>query len=98
MSKSIKDRLMQEAIDNIKDFLEKDDDRPEDEEGVRYGYMCSTDFDHELGYAMPDTPVYPSIKSLVKQRKCCTDEGACGIYRVRVVIDKVIRPFDWSRE
>lgn len=94
----LRERLKRESIDQIKEYLAEDDDRPEDDEGVRYGYMCSVDFDHELGHAFPDTRIYPSVVTLQKQRKCCSEDGACGIYRVKVVKDKIIRGYDFKRE
>jgi len=55
-------------------------------EGV-VGYMCRTDFDHELGYAEDGTTIYPSIESLHENRECAKH---CGIVEVEVRLRKVV--------
>lgn len=57
-----------------------------DDDGI-YMYMCSTDFDYEMGYAT-DTSfgLYSTVESL-KRFKPCVE--TCGITRVKVVFDRV---------
>lgn len=58
------------------------------------GFMCRTDFDHELGEAADGVRVYPSAATLREHRPCVTE---CGMVRVRVVLDAVIdEGKDWS--
>lgn len=59
----------------------------------RIGYMCATDYDHELGVAPWGNGVYPSIEDL---RRCrhCVDE--CGIVKVEVVCVEIIQPSNFS--
>lgn len=52
------------------------------------GYMCKTDFDHELGNARNGNIVYPTIESL-KEHRSCTAE--CGIVSVIVTLEEVIQ-------
>jgi len=54
----------------------------------RYGFMCLTDWQWELGEALGGNMVYPDLKDLKKHRVCVED---CGIVRVKIVLDKVIR-------
>ena len=57
-------------------------------------YMCSTDFDYELGNAAGGVEVYSSVSDLVESRSCvsCPDEDRpCGIYRVEVRLVRVVK-------
>ena len=57
-------------------------------------YMCSTDFDFELGNAAGYTKLYPSIEDLKENSPCVTcpdEEYPCGIYEVEVRLVKVIK-------
>lgn len=64
----------------------------------RYAYMCETDYLHELGDALPDTRLYPSVEALQKTRECCGSKGACGIVKVEVRQVELVRAWDASRE
>lgn len=54
---------------------------------VVVGYMCKTDFDHELGVASDGNKVFPSIETLRKHLRC-VDE--CGIVKVEVRLVQVV--------
>lgn len=58
------------------------------------GYMCGTDFQHELGIASDGNKIYPSVENL-KQHKKCWEE--CGIVEVKVTLNKVIVEEDFSK-
>ena len=51
------------------------------------GWMCSVDFDHELGEAAGGTTIYESEKDLRKHRTCVnsTAEEDCFCYPAEVV-------------
>ena len=51
------------------------------------GYMCTIDFEDELGRASGGNIVYPSIKDL-KEHHTCWEE--CGIVEVEVSFVKTI--------
>lgn len=53
-----------------------------------FGYMCMTDFDHELGAACGGVAVYPSVTDL-KRCRPCVDE--CGIVKVKVTFVETIQ-------
>lgn len=57
-------------------------------------YMCSTDFDFELGNAAGGTRLYSSIEDLKECSPCtmCAKEDyPCGIYEVEVRLVKIIQ-------
>jgi len=54
---------------------------------LKIGYMCLTDWEHELDDVVTGTKVYPSIEDLKASRKC-TDE--CGIVEITMTA-KVIQ-------
>lgn len=56
---------------------------------LKYGYMCKTDFDWELGEASNGTQVYASVEELKAKRKCVEN---CGIVKVKVSLDFVVLP------
>ncbi len=56
--------------------------------GPRYGYMCKTDFDYELGEAMYGTKIYPSEEDLRRNYSCVEE---CGIVKVKVIFQKTIQ-------
>jgi len=58
---------------------------------TRTGFMCMTDFDHELGDAAGGNRVYPSVEDLQANKICCTDKHTCGIVEVEVKVVKVLR-------
>lgn len=64
--------------------------RGESDDGleVKIGYMCKTDFDHELGHADDGNRVYPSAQSLKKYRGCI---GECGYVKVSITLTKVMK-------
>lgn len=55
----------------------------------RIGYMCQTDFLHELGNASDGNKVYPSEKSLRDNRGCVV---GCGIVKVAVRCIEIVTP------
>ncbi len=54
----------------------------------KVGYMDKTDYDWELSEASGGNVIYPSIKDLKAHRECYKE---CGIVRVKVFFDKVIK-------
>jgi len=68
---------------------------------VKTGYMCSTDFHHELEndiYWYEDNPfprIYPNKAALEHYQKCVIrekkDDYECGVYKVEIRLVKVIR-------
>lgn len=56
-------------------------------EGI-IGYMCQTDWLHELGCAHDGNKVYPSKKALEVERPCVEE---CGIVQVEVRLKRVVR-------
>ena len=59
---------------------------------VKVGYMCKTDFDHELEKAGDGINVYPSALSLKKYRGCV---GECGYVKVGITLIKVMKKSDF---
>jgi hypothetical protein len=53
------------------------------------GYMCLTDWDHEIGYASDGNKVYPSEAALRRERRCADE---CGVVEVTVTLSRVIQP------
>lgn len=47
----------------------------------KYGFICSTDFYHELGEASGGVTVYPSVKDMLRLSGCAE---SCGIFKVEV--------------
>ena len=71
-----------------------DPKKDEEFEGVRqadprYGYMCQTDFDWELGEALGGTDVYASVKDIKRSRTCVAN---CGIVKVKIEFVEVVEP------
>jgi hypothetical protein len=56
-------------------------------ETYRIGYMCMTDYYHEIGEG-PVCKVYSSIKQ-IKDEMPCVEE--CGIVKVRVYLEEAIQ-------
>lgn len=57
-------------------------------------YVCSTDFDFELGNAAGGTKLYASIEDLKENSPCTTcakEDYPCGIYEVEVRLVKIIQ-------
>lgn len=53
----------------------------------KYGYMCYTDYRHEIGEAPNGIDVYRSIEDLTNNRKCVSE---CGIVKVKIELEKVL--------
>jgi len=51
----------------------------------KIGYMCATDWHHEVECAEDGVHIYPSIRSLKHYRKCTKE---CGIVRVKMTASK----------
>lgn len=51
------------------------------------GYMCSTDYEFELGSASGGSKVYSSIEDLVNNKKC---HSSCGIFEVEILLKRKI--------
>jgi len=51
---------------------------------IKIGYMCKTDYEHELGSAVGGVIVYSSIEDLKEHKKCWQD---CGIVEVLVELN-----------
>ena len=66
----------------------------------RIGYICATDFNHELEVeiAGKDTypRIYPSIKEAQRHRKCLdpNTRGHCGIYKVQIIKQELVQADD----
>lgn len=57
-------------------------------------YMCSTDFDFELGNAAGGTKLYASLEDLKENSPCTTcakEDYPCGIYEVEVRLVKIVQ-------
>lgn len=59
---------------------------------IKEGYMCMTDFYHELGEG-PDCKIYSSLASLTSERLCVRE---CGIVKVSISLTKVIQDSDFN--
>lgn len=51
------------------------------------GYMCLTDFECELGGASDGNHVYPSLSSLLADRRCAIE---CGVAEVEVKLKNIL--------
>lgn len=49
----------------------------------KIGFMCATDFNHELGHASDGVRVFPSEKAL-RHHLSCADE--CGVVEVEITL------------
>lgn len=49
--------------------------------------MDKVDFDYEVGNDVQGTKIYPSVKSLVENRRCV---GECGIVKIKVELEEVL--------
>ncbi len=54
----------------------------------RIGYMCLTDFDHELGDASGGTRIFCSVKDLSEHYPCVKE---CGIAKVEVYYVRTVK-------
>jgi hypothetical protein len=57
------------------------------EQKPRYGYMCKTDFDFEVGEASNGVSVYKSKEDCLANLPCVTE---CGIVKVKITFEKNI--------
>lgn len=61
---------------------------------TRTVYMCSTDFDTELGIGSGHAEVFKALDRL-KNKKYCTHDAAddtdCGIYEVEMRVVRVVK-------
>lgn len=57
------------------------------------GYMCLTDFEHELEGNCNGTRVYPSLEALFEKRECLEQ---CGIVAVEVKATSIVQEADYS--
>lgn len=55
-------------------------------------YMCSTDFDTELGMASGQAKVFNSLE-LINKNCTCVQPGPdnCGIYEVEITVKKIVQ-------
>lgn len=63
-----------------------------DESGV-IGYMCLTDFEHELGCAKGGNVIYPSESDLRENCRCIPQ---CGVVKVKVIGVEVLQESDYD--
>ena len=56
-------------------------------EKPRTGYMCATDFMHELGEAPDGTKIYNSKEDCLRNCSCIHE---CGMYKVKISFDKIV--------
>lgn len=56
------------------------------------GYMCTIDYECELGNAAGGNVVYPSIEDLKKNHHCWEQ---CGIVEVRVMLGETVVHSNW---
>lgn len=61
--------------------------------GRTTGYMCKTDYDHELGEAMGGVRIYPSVRDLKANRSCVE---TCGIVEVEVKFSRLVQKDNWE--
>lgn len=62
---------------------------------MKTGYMCKTNFEHELGEANGGCSVYPTIKDLLKNEPCSIN---CGIVKVKIELVEVIQKSDFKQK
>lgn len=62
---------------------------------ARRGFMCSVDFDCELGAAEGGNMVYPSVENLKERRRCVQ---SCGITEVEVREVRIVQEADYEYE
>lgn len=56
-------------------------------------YICGVDWDHEIGECIVE--VYPSVKSLKKNRTCWNQ---CGIVELEITLKRTVKKqMDWSK-
>lgn len=66
----------------------------EESDGYVVGYMCTTNWEYELGAACGGNRIYPSIEDLKENSKCWKQ---CGITEVKTKFSKMIaKGFEYS--
>ena len=63
---------------------------------IRTGYMCSVDFDHELGMAKGGNQVFATPEDVQAHLKCVSTE--CGIYEVEIKFRSVVVEERWDKK
>jgi len=53
------------------------------------GFMCLTDWEHEIGHATDGNKVYPSLKALKEHMRCWNE---CGVIEVEVRAIRIAVP------
>lgn len=57
------------------------------EDPTKYGYMCQTDWNWELGEARGGTEIYASVEDCKRSRRCVEQ---CGIVKVKIDLVEVV--------
>jgi len=53
------------------------------------GYMCSIDWNYEIGKALGGSTIYPSVEDL-KENHPSSGKGECGIIKVKIEFEEEI--------
>lgn len=61
---------------------------------IKKGYMCSIDFDWELGEAMGGSTIYPSVEDLKEHH---VPWESCGIVEVEITRTNIVHKEDLRR-
>src|SRR5512146_2125205 len=78
------------TFDKLKNDAESYECNPiwAEEDGISIiGYMCLTDFECELGGASDGNHVYPSLSSLLADRKCAIE---CGVAEIEIKLKNIL--------
>jgi len=62
---------------------------------TRTGYMCYTDFLHELGEARGGTRIYNSKEDCLAHNSCINE---CGMVKVKISFDKIVLKGDGFKQ
>jgi hypothetical protein len=54
---------------------------------VKTGYMCKTEYYHELGSNTHASQIFSSIESLKQHKECWSD---CGIVEIEISLKKIV--------
>ncbi len=54
---------------------------------VRRGFMCATDFYHEIGEAWGGSTIYSSLRDIKSHQSCWKQ---CGIVEVKITMERVV--------
>jgi hypothetical protein len=55
----------------------------------KFGYMCKTEYDWEVGEALGASRIYCSVDDLKNNRKCVEN---CGIVKVKIEMVEIVQP------